>query len=186
MALRRRSNDTGRFMRLVRRNVTGRKRKCCLENDGVMMDKFESVDQILDFAIDRERESQAFYAGLAEKAANAQMEEVFRKFAAEEAGHEKKLTGLKQGKGSVSADKVADLKIADYVVDVEPGPDMRYQDALVVAMKKEKAAFRLYSDLAAVADDPGLRSVLRALAQEEARHKLRFEIEYDDNILGED
>jgi rubrerythrin len=52
-------------------------------------------------------------------------------------------------------------------------------------MKKEKAAFRLYSDLAGLADDAQLRNTFLFLAQEEAKHKLRFEIEYDENVLVE-
>ena len=68
----------------------------------------------------------------------------------------------------------------DYLVDVTPSSDMGFQDALILAMKKEKAAFRLYSDLAAVAADERIRDLFRALAQEEAKHKLRFELEYDD------
>ena len=60
---------------------------------------------------------------------------------------------------------------------------MDYQDALILAMKREKAAFRLYTDLAAATDDADLKSTFEALAQEEARHKLKIEIEYDDRIL---
>ena len=52
-----------------------------------------------------------------------------------------------------------------------------------VAMKKEKAAFRLYTDLAASTDDADLKATLLLLAQEEAKHKLRFELEYDEQIL---
>ena len=36
-----------------------------------------------------------------------------------------------------------------------------------------------------VAPDEDLRGLLLSLAQEEAKHKLRFEIEYDDRILTE-
>jgi len=52
-------------------------------------------------------------------------------------------------------------------------------------MKAEKAAFILYTDLALATDDPGLKETLLRPAQEEAKHKLRFEIEYDDEILKE-
>jgi rubrerythrin len=62
---------------------------------------------------------------------------------------------------------------------------MDYQQALIVAMKKEKEAFRMYSDLASVAQSSELKDVLLGLAQEEAKHKLRFEVEYDDVILKE-
>jgi rubrerythrin len=52
-------------------------------------------------------------------------------------------------------------------------------------MKKEKEAFRLYTTLADFTDDPILKDTFHGLAQEEAKHKLRFEVEYDDNILTE-
>ena len=59
---------------------------------------------------------------------------------------------------------------------------MTYIDALIVAMKKEKAAFKLYIDLAAATQDEKIKIVFLELAQEEAKHKLRFEIEYDDSM----
>ena len=62
---------------------------------------------------------------------------------------------------------------------------MDYQHVLILAMKREKAAFKLYTDLAAAVDDAGIKAAFESLAQEEAKHKLRFEVEYDDNILIE-
>jgi rubrerythrin len=43
----------------------------------------------------------------------------------------------------------------------------------------------MYTDLAATVDDESLRETFLALAQEEAKHKLRFEVEYDDVIMQE-
>lgn len=63
---------------------------------------------------------------------------------------------------------------------------MNYQEALIVAMKREQASHNLYADLAAATDEKGVRDLMLALAQEEARHKLRFETEYDEYILKED
>ena len=62
---------------------------------------------------------------------------------------------------------------------------MDYQDALIAAMKAEKAAYRLYTDLASATDNADLQGLFKNLAQEEAKHKLRFEVEYDDHILKE-
>ena len=47
-------------------------------------------------------------------------------------------------------------------------------------MKAEKAAYKLYHELATATDDKALKETLMGLAQEEAKHKLRFEIEYDE------
>ena len=47
------------------------------------------------------------------------------------------------------------------------------------AMEKEKAAFKLYNDLAKLTSDKLLEKIFLSLAQEEAKHKLILEIEYD-------
>ena len=146
--------------------------------------EWKSVDDILDYAIAREQEAHDFYVDLARRV--AAMRETFSGFAREELGHKAKLQAMKQGRRLQPSDtRVLDLKIADYVVDVEPREDLDYQDALILAMKREKAAFRLYSDLAAATTDKELKDSLLVLAQEEAKHKLRFEIEYDTVITKE-
>ena len=150
------------------------------------MNEFKSIDDALDFAINSEQEAADFYTNLAEVSKNKAMSEVFIQFAKEEKGHKKRLINIKsQGTFGPSDEKVIDLEIGDYLVDIEPSDDMSYQDALILAMKKEKSAFKLYSDLAGIAPNSDLKNVFLTLAQEEAKHKLRFEIEYDDNILKE-
>ncbi len=146
-----------------------------------------SVDEILDFAIDGEQAAVDLYTGLAAQAKNSAMKKAFEQYANEERGHKVKLQEVKSGERflKAGAKPVLDLKISDYTVDDELGPDADYQSVLLFAMKKEKAAFKLYTDLAGKTDDPGLQELLLGLAQEEAKHKLRFEIEYDDNILIE-
>ena len=144
----------------------------------------ENVEEILNFAIEGEQAAHDFYVDLAERAEQPGMKNIFMHFAKEEAGHKKKLEGIKSGTRSFPVAKnVTDLKIADYLVEVEATGKLSYQDSLILAMKREKAAFRLYSDLAAATDDNELKGVFQGLAQEEAKHKLRFEVEYDDRIL---
>ncbi|MBW2703873.1 MAG: ferritin family protein [Deltaproteobacteria bacterium] len=150
------------------------------------MKQFESVNELLDFAIKEEEGAAAFYSKLASKMDRPWMKKIFEDFAKEELGHKAKLVHIKDG-GAVSLpkEKVLNLKLGDYLVVDEPSDDMDYQQALVLAMKKEKSAFRLYSDLAEVAEDEALRDLLLGLAQEEAKHKLRFEVEYDDQYMKE-
>lgn len=145
-----------------------------------------NVDQILDFAIQREQEAHDFYMDLAKKLERPGMKEIFTQFAGEELGHRKKLESVKAGKRLMPSEKkVLDLKISEYTVDVDPAEELDYQKALILAMKREKASFRLYNDLAAAVAEEDLQQTFRALAQEEAKHKLRFEVEYDDVILAE-
>ncbi len=153
------------------------------------MKEFKSIDDILDFAINDEQRASDLYADLATRISNKEMSKVFIQFSQEELGHKKKLESLKLNSNRTSIfedEKVQDLQIGDYIVEVKTSRnDLSYQDALIIAMKEEKSAFKLYSDLAAMTANPEFKQMFLMLAQEEAKHKLRFEIEYDDNILQE-
>ncbi|MBK6346879.1 MAG: ferritin family protein [Bacteroidales bacterium] len=150
------------------------------------MKPFSTVDEILIFAVNAEQEAVDFYSRLSNQSMNTEMKQVFNQYAHEEMNHKARLMKIReQGIFEIPAEQISDLKISDYLVDVYPGPQMTYADALVLAMKKEKAAFRLYLDLASLAVSNEMKDVFNSLAQEEARHKLRFEIEYDENILRE-
>jgi len=150
------------------------------END---VKQWNSVDEVLDFAIKNEEEAEAFYLDLAGRMDNPAMKTVFQGFAAEEAGHKAKLLKVKTTGGFEPSKKdILDLKISDYLIEVEASDDISYQDALILAMKTEKAAFKLYMALHVSVDDPALKDLMLTLAQEEAKHKLRFEIEYDDRF----
>jgi rubrerythrin len=150
------------------------------------MKDFTSVNEILNFAIDNEQNAVDFYNDLASKVDRIGMRKIFEMFAAEEMGHKARLIKIKEeGIYTLSNEKVADLKIADYLVRAEPTAEMTYEQALVLAMKREKAAFKLYLKLSEQAPNADLKQLFLGLAQEESRHKLRFEIEYDEYVLKE-
>ncbi len=148
------------------------------------MDSFASVNDALDFAIEREQEAYDMYSDLATKTDNPGTKAVFIQFAGEELGHKTKLESVKKGRKLASVEKkIMDLKIGNYLVDVELREGMSYQDALIVAMKREQAAYTMYRDFAVRAPDAEMQDLFLGLAQEEAKHKLRFEVEYDEKIL---
>jgi rubrerythrin len=150
------------------------------------MKEFTNITEILDFAIGEEQAAVDFYLQLAAQSKNQQTKKAFLEYAEEEMRHKAFILGVKEnGSFHLSDEKVKDLKIAEYLVDVKPSANMAYPDALILAMKKEKAAFRMYSMLAEKAEDPSVKAIFLSLAQEESKHKLRFEIEYDDFILKE-
>jgi len=150
------------------------------------MKQFKTVDDILDFAINAEQEAVDFYTGLASQSKNEQMKAVFIEFAGEEMKHKSRLASIKENKSfHMQEEKIRDLKIADYLTNVVPSSDMTYADALVLAMKKEKNAFRLYMMLSESSADTGMKVLFLSLATEESKHKLRFEVEYDEYILRE-
>jgi rubrerythrin len=145
--------------------------------------EFRTIEDILDFAIRREEAAAELYTSMAERVTRPEMREALISFAEEEQRHRQRLLKVKAGElPAVSREKIHDLRIADYVVQPEPTARMDYPEALRFAMNAEKAAFRLYSDLAEISP-ANHAAVFRSLAQEEAKHKLRFEVEYEDNVL---
>jgi rubrerythrin len=143
-----------------------------------------TVDEILDYAIGQEQQAADFYADMAQRAEQGGMKDIFLDFSREEERHRDKLLNVKQGEHELSAhQEVIDLKISDYLVDVEAHENISYQDALIIAMQRERAAFQLYSDLAEKVTEDELRQLFQGLAKEEAKHKLFFESEYDERVL---
>jgi rubrerythrin len=142
--------------------------------------KFDSFGDVLDFAIDREKEAYLFYRRLADMVKKPELVKIIRDFAAEEEEHKIKLEAVKAGKVTIGKEEVGNLNIADYVYDVEPNPSMSYVDLLAMAIKKENLSCELYNDIAAIAAlRADLAVIFQKLAQEEAGHKLGFEFEYD-------
>lgn len=142
---------------------------------------FNSVEDILRYAIENEQISHDYYMLLADSIEDERMKEVFTGFAAQELQHKNRIEEALAGNISLdSHGPVEDLKIAESVDPVnllEKIPD--YRDALVIAMQKEKQAYQLYSGLAKIVTEPEMRALLESLAREEALHKLRFETAYD-------
>jgi len=149
--------------------------------------KFASVDELLQFAIQEEINAAAFYRGLADRVDRPWMKQTFLDFAKEEMGHKAVLEGIRDG-GELEPlkEEILNLNILELleVKDV-PAGDIDYRQALVIAMQAEKEAFILYNSLAEMTDEPALKKVLTRLAQEEAKHKLRFETEYDEFVFQE-
>jgi len=143
------------------------------------MTKFKSVNDVLDFAISRELEAQAFYLKLADFVETPEMAKVFSDLASKELEHKEKLQAVKTGQISIDEEQVGNLGITDHVKSIEPHATMSYVDMLVVGMKKEETSRKLYGDMANLTQKEELKEIFQKLAQEEAEHKLRFELEYD-------
>ncbi len=143
-------------------------------------------DEVIAFAIEKEQEAVNDSTAASKTVKRANMRDMLLEFAAQEEAHKQKLMGIDREKvAETSIVNIPDLKIADYSDNVELTPDMDYRDLLTAAMKREEKAHKLYTTLASSADEPGLKRLFEMLAQEEARHKLALEREYDEHVLTE-
>lgn len=147
---------------------------------------FRNVEEVLNFAVKGEEEAHAFYVEWSQKLSDKALKKVFEELAGEEMKHKEFLLNVKKGESlKPSETEIMDLKISEYISDARASSNMDYQDALSLAMHKEKEAYKLYTGLAAMSKSEEMKNTFKALAQEEAKHKLRLEIMYDEEILKE-
>jgi rubrerythrin len=144
----------------------------------------EKFNEVIDFAIADEKDAIKFYRELQEKVKFQAQIEMLKEFEDMEKGHVVILENIRnKGFKEIEIKEVTDLHISDYIVDTEPSENMNYQDILIIAMKKEEKANKLYSEMANHFPGTELEQLFRRLAAEEAGHKLHFETLYDDYIL---
>ena len=148
-------------------------------------DKFKSI---VTSAIDREQEAFELYTKLANHSEQQNVVQFFTEMANEEKKHKQLLQDFLQHTPmpELKEEEVPNLQISEYMDEKPYDNNMSYQDALVMAMKKEEQARDLYKTLADTNLDPEAQKLFNFLSQQEAKHKLTIEKEYDDAILAED
>ena len=146
---------------------------------------FQSFEEIVRFAIGKEREAVAFYEDASKQETYSGAKKLFEDFANEERRHEALLKGLLAGDAKLSEytfEWIPDIKRSNYMEEMPYEQGMSYPDILRLAMKREEKSLQLYRDLYEKTDDPQLLETLKILRQEEAKHKLALETLYDDHM----
>ena len=144
---------------------------------------FNSVEEIVEYALGKEKEAVEFYTELSQNETFAAAKKTFEQFANEEKKHVKLLEDLGSDKVKIEEYKfewIPDMKRSDYMVDIVYEPGMHYSEILRLAMKREEMALKLYNELQGQTDNPDFVKLFQVLCQEEAKHKKFLETLYDD------
>ena len=144
---------------------------------------FESFEDLINFAIEKEKEAVALYEDASRQETYAGAKETFEEFAQEERKHQSILEGFLKGAFKIADYEfkwIPDMKRSDYLVDIEYQKSMNYEDMLRLAMKREEKSLKLYNALTKKTEKEDLVTLFRMLSQEEAKHKLALETLYDD------
>ncbi len=150
--------------------------------------KFHSAEDILDFAIQRERDAQAMYLEYSSRTDRVGLRSLLVSMAGQEKGHEQSLRELRANRtvsSLFSKPQILDMKMDEYAVSAAFNPDMSYQDFLLLVVHKEEESRALYHRLESCAIQDDLRFLFRGLAEEEKRHKALAQDRYDLEILTE-
>lgn len=140
---------------------------------------FETLDDILDFAIVQEIAAQEFYTQLSREAHTDDRRLFYRTLTEEEQTHEKKLRDLKRRNFDLRAPDLAQLKKSGYLDALPMHPGMDLKEVLLYGLKKEKSAKMLYTVLAEAMERDELAELFKTLAAKEEEHADFFRKEYD-------
>lgn len=145
-----------------------------------------NFNEVITFAIRKEAEAYNLYTTYGQKVKDPAAKAMFSELAKEEQRHREILEGVEKGDVvRYKLEKIPDMKISDFIDDEKFSPEMDFASALRLAIKREEFAFKMYHYMAEAADDAELKKLFSVLAQEESKHKLRLEDQYDENVMWE-
>ena len=152
-----------------------------------------SLIEAINDAIEKEQLAQVFYTKASGLAITKDVKQFFRELKSDEVDHEKMLKAvlkdLRSGKLRIANAKhipLASLKdngISRYLKKDIPTQTTNYQQALMIAMKREEEAWRGYNKLAKMSPVDAIKDLFLLLAQVEAGHLRRLESIYEKDFL---
>ena len=144
------------------------------------------IKGVIDFALERERESQEIYLDYARKTQRIGFRQLLLSMVDMEKEHENKLKELKEGKDQsdlFSDSESVKARLTDFIAQEEFSPDMDYGDFLVLIIKREEKAEKLYEELKSFAAETEVKELFSWLAEEERKHKAWAQDRYDLEVL---
>lgn len=144
------------------------------------------VKEIIKQAAEQEDKAYKFYTDALKFVKDAAAKVWIKELAEEELKHKAMLQKFDVSKiKKFKPDKTQDLHITEYLVDKDITEIKDFQDALIVAMKKEQRSYHFYVSMAKSADNADMKKLCKILAQEELKHKHKLELYYDDIVFKE-
>lgn len=147
---------------------------------------FISLQEVVDFAIEREETAYQLYRRAAELSVNPGTKKMFEELAQEEATHKEVFAKVDPDKiEEVKVCKIPEATIGQYLKEVPFHTEMTYQEILIFALKTEESAYQLYKAAAGMTEDPRLQKTLLTFAEVELGHRRKIEALYDQQVLTE-
>jgi rubrerythrin len=133
-----------------------------------------TLKEALELAVLKEKQSQALYADLGDKAGTPAVKEAFKGLIAQERQHQdilEKYRAGKLGKGALHMQHPCDTHITEHFAEPTPSPAMELKDAFLYAADREKASSEFYMALAVMHETGEVRAFLQKMASQELEHK---------------
>ena len=151
------------------------------------MEQFTNIEAVLKRAIQLEVEAMTLYSNAAQTVKDDAVRQRLEEMAAQERGHKAKLEDVLSGNvrwaiRRSKAEPVTDLRLSDHLVSGSLEPNADYQDVLLFAARREKAAHEFYKAMGEMVEDKLTQNLFQMLADEELRHKYVLEKTYEEVV----
>lgn len=145
-----------------------------------------AFEEIIKQAIRFEQESYAFYDRAARIVKSEQARTILQDLRGQEETHKAKLEAVLDKGPSWAVplgrpEETMDLKIGEHALPSDLDSKADFQDALLVAMKREQASYDFYTTMAGLVSDDA-KPIFEFLANEEAKHKNDVQKIYDEIV----
>ena len=138
--------------------------------------KNQDLRSIIDFAVENELEAYEFYKDAADKVDDDFLRETFEELAEDELGHKKFLEDfLVSDIEEIRLKEFSDYKISETIDKPELTVDMKFSDAIGLAIKNEEEAMFMYKSLAEACVDKEHEKLFLGLMEMEKMHKAKLE-----------
>lgn len=149
--------------------------------------EYESLKEIIEQAIEKEREAFSVYSYAAKKFADPSLKKLFEFLSHEELKHQEilKKFDVSEVEGGVIVPSFSDSRMVDFLVDKPLENIDSIQDVFIFGMKRERLAQQFYENVAESFKGTPAEKLLRKLADEEKKHLDKLETIYDEKIISE-
>lgn len=142
---------------------------------------FNSIEEILKFAINEEAKAGAFYAEQAKQTTNIELKKVWEQLSHDELRHKAILSGLLE-KQEIGEEEViySSKNVKDYIPFNPKVRDYNQMEmAIITAIQNENNTYFMYKHLGQKVVNPSYSKILLTLANEELKHKKSLMLELD-------
>ncbi len=145
------------------------------------------LKDIINFAIEQEIEASEFYNNASKKiATDKNLKKTFEEYAIEELKHKKFLEDFLEGDiHEFSIPSGANYHVSETAIKPKLSIEMKFVDAVALAMKSEEEAMNMYLSLAKACVNIQQKELFVELAKMEEVHKVRLEEIYTNAAYAE-
>lgn len=144
-----------------------------------------TLKEIFNRAIGKEEEVGSLYQDLSRKVADSDARTLLKKLASEELKHKEKLKEIQRIRADATSQekKIEDPKISDFLTKPSLNKYASIQTILQSVIKEEAEAGNFYLSWSESTLEENVADLLKMLADEELKHKIKLEKMYEEMFL---